>query len=134
MFKKDDDKGVKAFLSSDVDFEGKFIFKGIANLDCKFSGEIFSEEGTLIVGEEADITGKVEVKNLVNKGKIEGEIKTDKLENFTPGKIIGKIITNTIFIQNGAIFDGECSMVKKTAAVSDNKEEVDSPKIVKKFN
>jgi len=134
MFKKDGDKGVRAFLSEDVDFEGKFIFKGTANLDCKFTGEIFSAEGTLIVGEEADIKGKIEVENLVNKGKIEGELKTDKLENFTPGKIIGSIVTNTIFIQNGAIFDGECSMLKNDTINANPVKDTEVPKIVKKFN
>ncbi len=137
MFKKDDDKGIKAFLSEDVNFEGKFIFKGTANLDCKFTGEIYSSEGTLMVGEKSEIRGKIEVKNLINKGRIEGIVKCDKLENFTPGKIIGKIFTNELFIQIGALFDGECSMLKGSISKSEDEEaftDAESPKILKKFN
>jgi len=131
MFKKGEDKGgIKAFLSSDVMFEGKFVFKGTVNLDCKIIGEIFSEDGTLIVGEDGEINGMVEVKHLMLKGKVEGDIKTEKLEVFSTGKIIGKVFTNSIFIQAGAIFEGECSMLKNNVEHND----VQSPKVVKKIN
>ncbi len=131
MFKKGEDKGgLKAFLSSDVKFEGKFIFKGTVNLDCKIIGEIFSEDGMLIVGEDGEINGNVEVKHLILKGKIEGEIKAEKLEVFSSGKILGKIFTNSIFIQAGAIFEGECSMLKTNI---EHSEQI-SPKVVKKIN
>jgi cytoskeletal protein CcmA (bactofilin family) len=131
MFKKGEEKGgIKAFLSSDVMFEGKFVFKGTVNLDCKLVGEVFSEDGMLIVGEDGEIQGTVEVKHLLLKGKIEGDIKVEKLEVFSSGKIIGKVITNSIFMQAGAIFEGECSMLKTN--VEHN--EVTSPKVVKKIN
>ncbi len=132
MFKKGEEKsGIKAFLSSDVNFEGKFVFKGTVNLDCKLTGEVFSEDGTLIIGEDGEINGVVEVKHLMLKGKIDGDIKAEKLEVFSTGKIIGKIVTNSIFIQAGAIFEGECSMLKTSV---EHNNEVSSPKVVKKIN
>jgi cytoskeletal protein CcmA (bactofilin family) len=135
MFKKDDDKGIKAFLTKDVTFEGKFIFNGTANIDCKFSGEIYSENGTVIIGESAVIKGTIEVKSLINKGNIEGTVKAEKIENFTPGKIIGKIITNTFFNQLGAIFDGSIYMLqpKEIDEISEDEVNNSNEKIVKKL-
>lgn len=138
MFKKDDAKGIKAFLSEDVNFEGKFVFNGTANLDCKFNGEIYSESGTLIVGESAEIKGDIEIKSLINKGNIEGTIKAEKIENFTPGRIVGKIITNSFFNQLGAIFDGTVVMLEHKHVDTEitDKNEKNNPlneKIVKKL-
>ncbi len=110
--KKDDSKEIKAFIGKDCKFEGKFFFKGTVKIDGIFEGDIISEKGILIVGETSEIKGLIEVGTLINKGKIEGDIKAEKIENFVPGSIIGNIEVNSLFIQNGSIFDGECKMVK----------------------
>ncbi len=107
-----------------------YLFNGTANLDCKFTGEIKSETGTLIVGESADIRGKLHIKHLINKGKIDGDIFAEKIENFAPGKIIGNVKSKSFFNQLGAVFDGKCNML-------DEKESgnltIDNEKIVKKL-
>ncbi len=126
--KKDKDPGeIKAFIGKDCKFEGKFIFKGSVKIDGILEGEIFSESGTLIVGDTAIINGTIKVGNVINKGKIEGDIEADKIENFVPGSIIGNIRTNSIFVQAGAIFDGECRMIK----AKEKQEFVESDKIKK---
>ncbi len=130
MFKKGEDKGVRAFLAEDVTFEGSFIFNGTANLDCKFTGEIKSDTGTLIVGESADIKGNLEIKHLINKGYIEGEILAEKIENFAPGKIMGNVKSKSFFNQLGAVFDGNCSMTEEKEHAEAN---TNNEKIVKKL-
>ena len=118
--KKSSDAGeIKAFIGKDCKFEGRFIFKGSVKIDGLFEGEVHSESGTLIVGETASIKGKIQVANIINKGKIEGNIHAEKIENFVPGSILGNIVTNSFFIQAGAVFDGECRMVKEKIATEE---------------
>ena len=129
MIKKKDksDNEIKAFIGKDCKFEGRFIFKGTVKIDGIFEGEVTSENGTLIVGDTAVINGIIKVGNVINKGKIEGEIEADKIENFVPGSIIGNITTNSLFVQAGAIFDGKCTMIKN----KQNQEYHESDKIKK---
>ncbi len=109
---KNNSKEMKAFIGKDCKFEGKFIFKGSVKIDGIFEGDILGKEGTLIVGETSEITGTIDVEALINKGKIQGNVRAQKIENFSPGKIIGTIEVNSLFVQNGAIIDGECRMLK----------------------
>lgn len=128
--KNENSKEIKAFIGKDCKFEGKFVFKGSVKIDGFFEGEIYSESGTLIIGETATIKGKIKTANVINKGKVEGNIEAEKIENFVPGNIFGNIITNSFFIQAGAIFDGECRMVKDKIQ---SEEYVDSENKIKKL-
>ncbi|HOT95673.1 MAG TPA: polymer-forming cytoskeletal protein [bacterium] len=79
-------------------------------IDGKVIGDVVSGD-TLIVGAEGEIKGNVHVKNLVLGGKITGTV-------LAPGRTVlearselrGELKTGKLVIDEGAFFDGKCSM------------------------
>ena len=108
IMKKRDE--INAFLGKDTEFEGKLSFKGAVRIDGHFTGEIFTE-GTLIVGELAIIESNIHVSHIIISGEIRGNIIADnRIEIHAPGKVFGNIQAPTVVIEEGVIFEGNCSM------------------------
>jgi cytoskeletal protein CcmA (bactofilin family) len=103
---------VEAILGENTSFEGKMGFEGMARLDGKFDGEIFSGD-ILIIGETATVNAEINVTSLLIDGKVSGDVSaTGKIEINSTGKLYGNITTPTLVIQEGGLFDGTCKMGK----------------------
>ena len=101
---------ISTFLGEGTEFEGKLKFSGALRLDGHFKGEILGE-GTLIVGEKAEIEADIRIPSLLNSGKIQGHIVADKkIELFAPGQIFGNIQTPCLVLNEGASLEGNCRM------------------------
>ena len=101
---------INAFLGRNTEFEGKLSFIGAVRIDGRFKGEIFTE-GTLIVGEAANIESNVHVSQIIISGKIRGNIIADeKIEIHAPGKVFGNIQAPILVIDEGVVFEGNCRM------------------------
>jgi len=104
---------LEAFLGRNTSFEGKMSFEGMARLDGKFDGEIFSGD-VLIIGENATINAEINVDTLVVDGKVSGNVSASgKIEIHAMGKLYGNISTPTLVIDEGGVFDGTCKMGKE---------------------
>ncbi len=91
-------------------FEGKLNVEHTLRIDGKFTGDIITTD-TLIVGKEGNINGNVEAKMLVVGGKLSGTAKIkDKIVLETKSEFHGEMRTTRLVIDEGAIFDGRCSM------------------------
>ena len=107
---------VEAFLGKNSSYEGKMGFEGMARLDGKFDGEIFSGD-MLIIGETATVNAEINVSTLVIDGKVSGNVSaTGKIEIHATGKLYGNITTPTLVIEEGGLFDGTCKMEKEVEA------------------
>lgn len=107
---------VEAFLGKNSSFEGKMGFEGMARLDGRFEGEIFSGD-MLIIGETATVNAEINVTTLVIDGKVSGNVSASgKIEIHSTGKLYGNITTPTIVIEEGGLFDGTCKMGKEVEA------------------
>ena len=107
---------VEAFLGKNSSFEGKIGFEGMARLDGKFDGEIFSGD-MLIIGETATVNTEINVSTLVIDGKVSGNVSaTGKIEIHATGKLYGNITTPTLVIEQGGLFHGTCRMEKEVEA------------------
>jgi cytoskeletal protein CcmA (bactofilin family) len=114
---------ISAFLGKETLFEGKMTFKGVFRLDGKFEGEIF-ESGTLIVGESAQVKGKIGVNSIIISGHVEGELHAgERVEIHSTGKFSGNLFTSVLIINEGGTLNGHCEMGKK----GDLKEDLHSP-------
>jgi len=101
---------IKAFLGKGAEFSGKLVFKGSVRIDGDFSGEIFGD-GTLVVGEGANIEADIQTDQAVISGKVHGQIKVkERVEIHPPGRVLGNIITPILVIKEGAIFEGNSHM------------------------
>lgn len=91
-------------------FEGKMTFEGVVRVDGSFEGEIVSDD-TLIIGEGAEVHASLDVATVVIYGAVYGNIRaTNCVELHAPGRLIGNIISPSLVVERGAIFDGNCRM------------------------
>ncbi len=110
---KDQDESwsnLSALLGRGCEYEGKLTFEGTVRIDGKFTGEIFSND-VLIIGEGAEIHAEIDVAVVVVSGNVKGNITArNRLELHAPGKLTGNIVTSTLSIEEGAVFEGNCKM------------------------
>lgn len=105
-----DKADIKAFLGSGSTFEGTLKFDELVRLDGVFSGEIYSSD-TLIVGETAQINGKIHVGTLILSGQFKGDIAATQLvELRSTAQVEGTIETPSLKIDEKVIFNGEIKM------------------------
>ncbi len=122
MKKRDE---INAFLGKNTEFEGKLSFTGAVRIDGRFKGEIESE-GTLIVGESAQVESDVRISRIIISGEFKGNISAKtRIEIHAPGRVFGNLQAPVVVIDEGVIFEGNCRMLednrpedKKLAAIS----------------
>ena len=113
-----DKADIKAFLGAGSKFEGKLSFTEMVRLDGVFSGEIESSDA-LVVGETAEIEGKINVGALILSGKFKGDIKaTTTVELRAPAVVEGKIETPSLKVDEKVIFNGEVVMPGRSSGGS----------------
>jgi len=101
---------IKAFLGEGTDFKGVLTFEGTVRIDGKMEGEIHTKD-TLIVGESAVVSAEINVNTIAISGVVKGNINaTGKIEIHRPGKLFGNVKTPILFVEEGVIFEGNCSM------------------------
>ncbi len=105
-----------ALLGKGSEFEGKLTFEGTVHIDGRFTGEIFSE-GTLIIGEGAEVQAEIRVGSIAVYGNVTGNITAnDAVELHAPASLRGNILSPALHIDKGVFFDGACQMTNKSNA------------------
>jgi cytoskeletal protein CcmA (bactofilin family) len=120
MGKKLKVESITTFLGADANIEGTIEFNGAIRLDGKMKGNIKSEGGTVIIGENAVIDADIDVGVAIIWGQVNGVIDAkDRIEIYPPGSVIGDIQAPVISIDAGVKFNGNCAMkaIPRNAAV-----------------
>ncbi|MGH7898749.1 MAG: bactofilin family protein, partial [Candidatus Binatia bacterium] len=111
---------VQAYLGKGSRVSGKLTFDGTVRVDGQVEGEIAAQD-TLIVGERAVVTAQITGNTIVIKGRVTGDINARKrVEVRAPGKLYGNIVTPSLVIHEGVIFEGHCSMGGAETLVADS--------------
>ncbi|MEJ2657771.1 MAG: polymer-forming cytoskeletal protein [Desulfobacterales bacterium] len=91
--------------------EGTIEFKDTVRLEGNVNGKISSADGTVIIGETAEVHGEIMVSVAIIRGRVNGKIDARKrIEVYPPGRIEGDIRSPAVLIKSGVIFNGKCSM------------------------
>jgi len=99
--------GAKNVLNSDVELKGTLKFNGELTFDGKLEGDINSE-GTLLLGDNANIKGTIDVGSVVVRGRISGNIiAKDKIELKAKTELFGDIKAAKLLIEEGVTFVGK---------------------------
>lgn len=101
------------FVGDVSTFSGEVSFKSMLRIDGQFSGNVNSEDGTLIVSAGAKLT-KATINVAVAKinGTVEGDIHvTKELVLGRTAKVNGHLFAPALVIEEGALFDGICRHV-----------------------
>ena len=111
---------LQALLGPGAQFEGTLVFQGRIRIEGSFKGRIRSED-VLIIGASAAVEADVEVGALIVRGgTLKGDVRAKQLvEIYAPARVHGDIEAPQVFLEKGAVFDGQCTMVEEKAAPAD---------------
>lgn len=90
--------------------EGKLRSQGSVRIDGKMTGDISSTEN-VAVGPTGEVEGTVTAKNVTIGGKIRGTVTASEKLVFEGKAVVkGDIRSSKLVIDEGALFDGKCTM------------------------
>ena len=98
----------------------KIVGNITADSDYRIDGLIEGDlqcSGKVVIGEAGRVKGTIVCLNAEILGLMEGKITCrEQLSLRTSGKIMGDVITKTLIVEPGAMFNGTCSMGGATVA------------------
>jgi cytoskeletal protein CcmA (bactofilin family) len=101
---------ITTILGKGSAFDGKLTFEGAVRIDGEFSGEIRTQ-GTLIVGETAEVKAQIVAARIIVEGVVRGDLTaTESIEIHAPARVYGNLASPSLEIQRGSIFEGSCQM------------------------
>ena len=101
---------INAFLGVGTSFVGRLTFDGVVRIDGEFEGEIVSS-GTLVVGREARVQGRIAVGHLVCDGSVSAEVTAaSSVTIHARGRVVGSVCTPSLVVDEGGRLDGLVSM------------------------
>ena len=107
---------------------GQLSFQGPARIDGIVDGEV-NCQGTLSIGESAEVKAKITGQVVVIRGKVEGNVTAkERIELLAPARLIGNINAPRLIITEGVVFDGDCAMgvaKQKGGVASSNSQSAD---------
>ena len=104
---------IGAFLGSDSEFEGRLTFQGTIRIDGTYKGNI-AVDGTLIVGPTGKVEAEISASNMIISGEVTGNMTAKKnIEVQVTGKVYGNMVSPTVTIHEGAVFQGHCHTGEK---------------------
>jgi cytoskeletal protein CcmA (bactofilin family) len=108
------------FVGDVLKFTGEVTFKSTLRIDGNFCGQVKSEGGTLIVSSGAQITkATIDVGVARINGTVEGDINaSDEVTLGHCSSVTGNILTRTLIVEQGALFNGSCRLNKEQAEES----------------
>lgn len=100
-------------VESEPELTGEINFKDMLRINGHFAGKVTSPKGTLIVDGSALVDGDIEVGAVVISGRVNGDVVAqDRVELGAAAVINGNISTRILTMKPGAIFQGDCRMLK----------------------
>lgn len=104
---------LSGFVGSGTVLTGETTFQAMLRVDGHLTGRVTSENGTLIIGATGQVDADVTVAAAVINGAVNGDIITsERLELGRTARVSGNIQSPRLIIADGAIFEGNCSMLK----------------------
>ena len=122
--KKRQEEPKEKLLDVDASMQGTLTFKDPVNLriNGEFEGKL-TTKGKLTIGEHAVVNADIIGEDIIIAGKVNGDIMADKaIKLVAPACVAGDIKTPSLNIEEGAIFEGYCNMLRgeKASKNTDN--------------
>lgn len=104
---------LSGYVGNGTVLTGETDFQAMLRIDGHLTGRITSENGTLIIGSSGRVDANIAVAAAVISGTVNGDIiAAEKLELGRTARVLGNIQTPRLVIEDGAIFEGACTMLK----------------------
>jgi cytoskeletal protein CcmA (bactofilin family) len=104
---------LSGFVGHGTTLTGETSFQAMLRVDGHLVGSISSDSGTLIVGTNGQVDANISVSIATINGSVNGDINaTEKIQLGRTAKVIGNIQTPRLTIEDGAVLEGGCTMLK----------------------
>ncbi len=124
MARRDQIPKGETVLAKDIKFKGVLRFKKSLRINGHLEGEIQAEEGSLIIGDQAEVKAKVSINQLYNYGKMIGNVQAKhSVSIFSEAEVTGDIATKGLIIDPGGFFNGQCNMTRLANNNNDTKKQ-----------
>ncbi|HKI86498.1 MAG TPA: polymer-forming cytoskeletal protein [Thermoanaerobaculia bacterium] len=102
---------LNGFLDSGCHIEGELRFEDTFRIDGELQGKIVSS-GELVVGEQGRVDGEIHTRTILVFGRVKGRLEAEtRIEIAASGRVEGELVTPALVIEDGATFEGQCSMI-----------------------
>lgn len=120
------DGKLSGFVGHGTSLTGDTTFQMMLRVDGHLTGTVSSEGGTLIVGNNGQLDANVSVGVAQINGTVTGDVTaSERIQLGRTARVVGNVSTPKLVIEDGAIFEGGCTMLnareaqeKATAAAS----------------
>ena len=121
---------LSGFIGSGTVLTGETTFQAMLRVDGHLTGHVSSEDGTLIVGSTGRVDANIQVAAATINGTVNGDIlATDRLELGRTAHVVGNIQAPRLLIEDGAILEGSCNMMKARETMEKRIAEANAPKV-----
>lgn len=104
---------LSGYVGAGTVLTGETSFQAMLRIDGHLTGRVSSENGTLVIGSTGRVDADISVVTATVGGTVNGDIvATEKVELGRTARVLGNIQTPRLVIEDGAIFEGSCSMMK----------------------
>ena len=118
---------LSGFVGHGTTLTGETVFQAMLRVDGHLVGSITSDSGTLIVGTNGQVDANVSVSTATINGTLNGDIvASERIQLGRTAKVMGNIQTPRLTIEDGAVFEGGCTMMKAREAVESQTAESNS--------
>lgn len=104
---------LSGFVGHGTTLTGETEFHAMLRVDGHLIGTVTSESGTLIIGTNGQVDANILVAAAMINGTVNGDIlATEKLQLGRTARVMGNIQSPRLIVEEGAILEGSCSMLK----------------------
>jgi cytoskeletal protein CcmA (bactofilin family) len=104
---------LSGFVGNGTVLTGETEFQAMLRVDGHLTGKVSSDTGTLIIGSTGLVDANVAVSSALINGTVNGDIyASDKVQLGRTACVTGNIQTPRLIMEDGAILEGACSMIK----------------------
>jgi len=104
---------LSGFVGHGTVLTGETNFQMMLRVDGHLTGTVTSDGGTLIVGTNGQVDANISVGVATVNGVINGDVvATEKIQLGRTARVMGNIATPKLVIEEGAVFEGGCNMIK----------------------
>ena len=119
---------LSGFVGHGTTLTGDTNFQMMLRVDGHLTGTVTSEGGTLIVGTNGQVDANVSVSVATINGAVNGDVvATEKIQLGRTARVIGNVSTPRLVIEDGAVFEGGCTMLQARENLEKQAAESQSP-------
>jgi cytoskeletal protein CcmA (bactofilin family) len=104
---------LSGFVGHGTTLTGETNFQMMLRVDGHLTGTVMSDGGTLIIGANGQVDANIAVSVATINGIVNGDIiATEKIQLGRTARVMGNISTPKLVVEEGAVFEGGCTMLK----------------------